>query len=104
MCDKNAAVRVPSTDDVAVALHDLGGDGPPLVVSHATGFFGRVYHQLAAVLSSTFHVWALDYRGHGESTTPAHEALHWHRMTDDLAAAVAAIAAGSDDPIGVFGH
>ena len=101
MCDKNAAVRLPSTDGVTVALHDLGGDGPPLVISHATGFCGRVYEPLAKSLSSRFHVWALDFRGHGESTAPAAEALHWHRMTDDLAAAVSAI---GDGPIGVVGH
>jgi pimeloyl-ACP methyl ester carboxylesterase len=101
MCDKNAVVRVPSTDGVTVALHDLGGDGPPLLVSHATGFCGRVYEPLAAALSTRFHVWALDFRGHGESTAPEAEALHWHRMTDDLGAAVATIDGG---PIGVFGH
>jgi pimeloyl-ACP methyl ester carboxylesterase len=101
MCDKNAAVRVPSTDGVTVALHDLGGDGPPLLVSHATGFCGRVYEPLAAALVNRFHVWALDFRGHGESTAPAPEALHWHRVTDDLAAAVATI---GDGPIAVFGH
>jgi pimeloyl-ACP methyl ester carboxylesterase len=101
MCDKNAAVRVPSTDGVTVALHDLGGEGPTLLVSHATGFCGRVYEPLAAALSTRFHVWALDFRGHGESTAPATEALHWHRVTDDLAAAVAAL---GDGPVGVFGH
>jgi pimeloyl-ACP methyl ester carboxylesterase len=101
MCDKNAAVRLPSTDGVTVALHDLGGDGPALVVSHATGFCGRVYEPLARALSDRFHVWALDFRGHGESTAPEAEALHWHRITDDLATAVAAI---GDGPIGVFGH
>ena len=94
-------MHVPSTDGVTVALHDLGGDGPTLLVSHATGFCGRVYEPLAAARSSRFHVWALDFRGHGESTAPASEALHWHRITDDLAAAVAAL---GDEPIGVFGH
>ncbi|MEN3273011.1 MAG: hypothetical protein V7636_1772 [Actinomycetota bacterium] len=92
---------MPSTDGVTVALHDLGGDGSPLVISHATGFCGRAYEPLAEALSSRFHVWALDFRGHGESTAPAAEALHWHRMTDDLAAAVVAI---GDGPIGVVGH
>lgn len=101
MGDKNASVRVASTDDVTVVLHDLGGDGPPLLVSHATGFCGRVYEPLAAALAPSFHVWALDYRGHGESSVPAAEALHWHRVTDDLEAAVRAI---TTEPIGVVGH
>jgi len=95
-------VQVPSTDGVSVAVHDLGGSGPPLVIAHATGFCGRVYEPLAAALGRAYHVWALDFRGHGESTVPSLDALHWHRITDDLAAAVAAVADGA--PVPVFGH
>ena len=38
---------VPSTDGVTLAVHDLGGDGPPLLLCHATGFHGRVWTALA---------------------------------------------------------
>ena len=34
---------VPSTDGVRIAVHDLGGTGSALLVSHATGFHGRCY-------------------------------------------------------------
>ena len=28
---------IDSTDGVRLAVHDLGGDGPPLLLAHATG-------------------------------------------------------------------
>jgi pimeloyl-ACP methyl ester carboxylesterase len=92
-------VRVPSSNDVTVAVHDLGGAGEPLLIAHATGFCGRAYEPLAAELGERFHVWALDFRSHGEST--AVDDLHWHRVTDDLDAAVAAL---GGPPVRAFGH
>jgi pimeloyl-ACP methyl ester carboxylesterase len=95
-------VQVPSTDGVTVTVHDLGGEGEPLVLAHATGFCGRVYEPLAALLSARHHVYALDFRGHGETETSSIEALDWRRITDDLDACVGAVAGGA--PIPVFGH
>jgi pimeloyl-ACP methyl ester carboxylesterase len=95
-------VHVPSTDGVSVAVHDLGGTGDPLVIAHATGFCGMAYEPLAAGLRHRFHVWALDFRGHGDSTAPALDLLAWDRMVDDLDAAVTAVA--GDTPIAVVGH
>ena len=50
------ASRVPPTrattpDGVTVALHDLGGDGPPALLVHATGFHGRALGPLAREVS-----------------------------------------------------
>ena len=95
-------MRVPSSDGVSVAVHDLGGSGEPLLISHATGFCGGAYGPLAAELHDRFHVYALDYRAHGESSAPGSEALAWERMTDDLEAATRAISNGR--PIPVVGH
>jgi pimeloyl-ACP methyl ester carboxylesterase len=93
---------LPSSDGVTVALHDLGGNGDPLLVCHATGFCGRAYEPLAAELSGHFHVWAIDFRGHGDSTPPDRdEAFDWGAITNDLDIAIAAI---TDAPIAVFGH
>ena len=97
-------MQVPSTDGVTVAVHDLGGRGEPLVIAHATGFCGRAYEPLAAALVTRFHVWALDFRGHGETATPSIEALDWRRITDDLGACVDAVTGGDAAPIPVFGH
>src|SRR5690606_33432322 len=83
----SSLVRVPSSDGVTVAVHDLGGSGEPLLISPATGFCGGAYGPLATELHERFHVYALDYRAHGESSAPGSEALAWERMTDDLEAA-----------------
>ena len=77
---------IDSSDGVRVALHDLGGDGPPLLILHATGFHGRSYRAVAEHLTDHFHVWAPDLRGHGDSTTPDDTDLGWASMTDDVQA------------------
>jgi pimeloyl-ACP methyl ester carboxylesterase len=70
-------VLVFTSDGVLLAVHDLGGDGPPLLFSHATGFHGCVFTPMAAHLRDRFHCWAPDYRGHGESGAPPDDHLEW---------------------------
>lgn len=94
-------MQVPSTDGVTIAVHDLGGSGDPLLIAHATGFCGRTYEPMAAALGASFHVWALDFRGHGDSTSPQNRDFSWHAMGTDALAAIQAIAAG---PIVAMGH
>lgn len=84
---------VPSSRGVDVALHDLGGDGEPLFIGHATGFHGRMYAPLAAGLRERFHVWALDFRGHGASSAPDDGDFSWQGMADDLLNGMAAVGA-----------
>ncbi|HEX7277453.1 MAG TPA: alpha/beta hydrolase, partial [Acidimicrobiales bacterium] len=79
--------RVQSTDGVEVAVHDLGGDGPPLVLVHATGFCGGVLAPLARSLAG-LHSWALDVRGHGSSVTPSDLDFRWSGFADDVLAVV----------------
>lgn len=79
---------VVSTDGVTVALHDLGGDGPPLLLCHPTGFLAMTWAPLAAELAPVAHCWALDFRGHGESTSPASGDFAWRGMADDVLAVV----------------
>ncbi len=50
---------------------DWGGDGPLLHIAHATGFCAGVYGPLAERLTDSFHVVAMDDRGHGLTTAPA---------------------------------
>src|SRR5947209_16113777 len=94
-------MRVGSSNGVTVAVHDLGGSGEPLLIAHATGFCGRSYEPLADALAGRFHVWAVDFRGHGDSTEPADGNYAWTGMADDLLAATDA--AGVDRWFGV-GH
>lgn len=88
-----------SSDGVTAVMHDLGGSGEPLVIAHATGFCGGAYTPLAAALRHHFHVWAIDFRSHGDATPT--DALHWHRIADDLEAGIDAIGGG---PVPVVGH
>lgn len=93
-------MRIPSTDDVDLAVHDLGGEGPDLLLAHATGFHGLVWEPLAASLSG-FHRWSVDLRAHGDSRRPADRPLEWEGFADDVLAVVDGL--GLDRPYGV-GH
>ncbi len=92
---------VPSSDGVAVALHDLGGSGPDVLIAHATGFCAGAYRPLAASLAPNFHVWALDIRAHGRTEAPAGGDLDWRGGADDVLAVAAALGGG---PILAMGH
>jgi pimeloyl-ACP methyl ester carboxylesterase len=93
-------VHARSSDDVVVALHDLGGEGESLLISHATGFHGRVYQPLASALSDRFHSLAFDYRGHGDTLLPEAARMAWERFADDTVAAAHSMPA----PVCGFGH
>jgi pimeloyl-ACP methyl ester carboxylesterase len=94
-------MRVPSTDGVELALHDLGGHGEPFLVAHATGFCGRAYEPLANGLAGPFHVYSLDFRFHGDSGRPADDDFSWRGMGDDVLAVVDSLGGG---PLHAFGH
>lgn len=97
-------MRVPSSHGTTIAVHDLGGEGPALLICHATGFCGGAYRPLAADLAGRHRVFALDARGHGESTPPSDGDFDWGGMADDVAAAAAAIAEVAPGPLHVVGH
>lgn len=65
--------REGAVDSDGVAIHhlDYGGDGPPLVLVHATGFLAALWRPVAERLASRFRVVAYDQRGHGDSDKPA---------------------------------
>jgi pimeloyl-ACP methyl ester carboxylesterase len=94
-------IEVASTNGVRLAVHDLGGHGETLAVCHATGFHGRAYEPLAAGLRDRFHVWAIDFRGHGASTAPTDGDFSWVGMRDDLLAVADAFGWSH---LSAFGH
>ena len=94
---------VPSSDGVQIAVHDLGGTGTPLLISHATGFHGRCYIPLADALAASFHSTAFDYRGHGDTPRPAGEIV-WDRYGDDTVAMATWLVEQTGAPIDAFGH
>src|SRR5690606_7765041 len=95
-------VRVRSTGAVDVALHDLGGAGPALLVAHANGLHGRCYGPLAESLADSAHTFAVDLRGHGATPAPPDWRVDWSDIADDAEASAAALS--TDGPIVGFGH
>jgi pimeloyl-ACP methyl ester carboxylesterase len=94
-------MKIPSSDGVVVTVHDLGGTGDPLLICHATGFLGMAYEPMAAGLTAQHQVFAIDFRGHGDTPPPDNGRFDWSGMADDLEAVIPHITA---DPIAVFGH
>lgn len=94
-------MRITSTDGVELSVHDLGGDGPPLLLCHATGFHGMVWQPLSRSIADHFRCWAIDFRGHGDSTPPGDRGFDWHGFADDVRAVIEAL--GLERPFGV-GH
>lgn len=97
----NPTRTVAAVDGVQIAVHDFGGQGHPLLIAHATGMCGAMYAALADELQGRFHVYALDFRGHGRSRCEADADLRWTMMASDLVRVTRSL---SDDPIHVFGH
>jgi pimeloyl-ACP methyl ester carboxylesterase len=90
----------PASDGFAVAAWDLGGDGSPIVMAHATGFHGLVWRPMVNALPE-FHCYSFDERGHGDSTRPPEHSYDWTGFADDALAVVDGFAL--DRPFGV-GH
>lgn len=96
-----ATESVTAADGVRVALHALGGTGPPLLLAHATGFHGRVWRPLADELATGFLCVAPDLRGHGDSSPPPGLDFDWRGFGADVLAVVDGLAPAR--PFGV-GH
>ena len=77
-------ITIPSTDGVQVAVHDYGGDGPPIIFCHATGFHGRYWDSVCSSLIENFRCISLDFRGHGNTVTPDGTSMKWSGMAEDL--------------------
>ena len=77
---------VVEANGIRLSCQDWGGEGPPIVILHATGFLGRVYRPIALELRSTGHVYSYDQRGHGESSRPADGDYSWASTAADLKA------------------
>lgn len=102
LCSDITWLRSP--DGVRIAVHDLGGDGSVVLLSHATGFCAHVWDPVAAALAGSHHCLALDYRGYGDSdgVDPLH--LRWSDFAIDALTAATHAAATCGDRIVAVGH
>jgi pimeloyl-ACP methyl ester carboxylesterase len=89
-------LRIPLPEaGLEIALLDWGGVGPPALLHHANGFCAALWQPVAQRLRPHFRVFAMDARGHGDSTAPAGVVPYqWANFGRDLAAVGAALTAG----------
>lgn len=89
---------------VALAVHDWGGDGPPVLLAHPTGFHGRLWAPVARRLVQVGRrVWSFDFRGHGDSDAPD-EDYSWHGFAEDLLAVTDHLRLAGDPNLLACGH
>jgi pimeloyl-ACP methyl ester carboxylesterase len=96
---KRTQCRTP--DGLGIAVYDFGGQGPDLLLVHATGFCAEVHVPLARDLGRSFHCWGLDLRAQGRSDRPADGDFAWSGFATDVLAVVDDL--GLASPSG-FGH
>lgn len=89
---------------VRIAVHEWGGDGPPVLLSHPTGFHGRIWAPVARRLIDTGHrVWSFDFRGHGDSDAPESD-FSWHGFASDVLAVAEHLGVAGDPKLLAAGH
>jgi pimeloyl-ACP methyl ester carboxylesterase len=59
--------QLQDDDGEHAALHDLGGDGPALLLTHGNGLNAGMWATVVPHLRATFRCFGLDFRGHGAS-------------------------------------
>ena len=99
------AVVIPSMDGVSIVMHHFGGQGSPILLSHATGFHAHCWEPLATTLSARHQVMGLDHRGYGDAERVDPATIEWKQYGDDALAAAQYVfnAADQQKIIGV-GH
>jgi pimeloyl-ACP methyl ester carboxylesterase len=90
-----------------LAVHDWGGEGPPVLLAHATGFHGRIWAPVAArLVPAGRRVWSFDFRGHGNSDAPAPVAgaYTWDGFAADAVAVADHLGVAGDPALLACGH
>ena len=78
---------IPSIDGVSIVMHDFGGQGSPILLSHATGFHAHCFAPLAQQLSAHHRVMGFDHRGYGDAERIDPATIEWKMYGDDALAA-----------------
>jgi pimeloyl-ACP methyl ester carboxylesterase len=89
-----------TSDGVSIATYELGGDGPPLLMAHATGFHGPLWLPVASRLRSRFRCVAYDHRGHGRSGKAPDGNYEWKKLVLDTVAVINGLGLGQPRAVG----
>ncbi|MFZ1984538.1 MAG: alpha/beta hydrolase [Desulfatitalea sp.] len=76
-------VKTQSIGDTQITYLDYGGDGPPLVMLHATGFLPWLWHPIARQVAATYRVIAPALFAH-RPADPYSGGLAWMQLAQDL--------------------
>lgn len=93
---------VTARDGVELAVHDLGGTGPVLLLGHATGYCGLTWEPVARELRESFHCIVPDCRAHGRSGQPGPDGFSWRMLGADNLTVIDAL--GEPGPAFGAGH
>ena len=90
---------------LTLAVHDWGGDGDPVLLSHPTGFHGVVWAPTAErLVARGRRVWSFDFRGHGDSDPSPDGTYSWDGFADDAEAVLDHLGLLGDPALLTVGH
>jgi pimeloyl-ACP methyl ester carboxylesterase len=90
---------------LSLAVHDWGGTGDPVLLSHPTGFHGVAWQPVAErLVARGRRVWSFDFRGHGDSDPAPGGYYHWSGFADDARAVADHLGLSGDPTLLAAGH
>jgi pimeloyl-ACP methyl ester carboxylesterase len=91
---------------VQLVVHEWGGDGPPVLLAHPTGFHGRIWAPVAQrLIERNRSVFSFDFRGHGDSDSDSPESDYsWHGFADDVLAVTDHLGLAGEPALLAAGH
>ncbi|MBM3674135.1 MAG: alpha/beta hydrolase [Actinobacteria bacterium] len=88
-----------------LAVHDWGGAGDPVLLTHPTGFHGHVWAPVAErLVVKGRHVWSFDFRGHGDSDQSPDGTYSWAEFASDALAVMTHLELAGDPRLLAAGH
>lgn len=94
--------KVIASDGVELAVHDLGGRGPLLLVGHATGYCSGVWRPVVSPFLEGFRCIGIDGRAHGLSGRPSPERFSRSLLASDVVDVIREL--GATAPVYGAGH
>lgn len=95
-------MRLTGSDGEHAVLHDLGGTGAPLLLTHGNGLNAGMWATVVPHLADSFRCWGLDFRGHGASR-PQNDDMSVER-SHFVSEVITAVNALGGEPMLAAGH